>query len=35
MPPFAGIDVDDHGVVYVAGDAEGVVVVLEREGPAR
>ena len=35
MSPFAGIDVDENGVVYVAGDAEGVVVVLECEAPGR
>ena len=35
MPPFAGIDVDENGVVYVAGDAQGVVVVLEHEAPGR
>jgi sugar lactone lactonase YvrE len=33
MPPFAGIDVDEHGVVYVAGDAQGVVVTLEPGAP--
>jgi hypothetical protein len=33
MPPFAGIEMDDNGVVYVAGDAERVV--LEHEAPGR
>jgi sugar lactone lactonase YvrE len=35
MAPFAGIDIDENGVVYVAGDAEGVVVVLQHEAPGR
>ncbi len=29
ISPFAGIDVDDQGRVYLAGDRDGVVVVLE------
>ena len=30
ISPFAGVDVDDRGRVYLAGDRDGVVVVLER-----
>ncbi len=35
MPPFAGIDCDENGLVYVAGDAKGVVVVLEHGATGR
>jgi hypothetical protein len=30
ISPFAGVDSDAEGRLYVAGDAAGVVVVLER-----
>jgi hypothetical protein len=33
MPPVAGIDMDDNAAVYVAGDAQRVV--LERGAPGR
>jgi streptogramin lyase len=29
--PFAGIDADQHGALYVAGDRDGTVVVLDRD----